>query len=118
MQACNLVKTDDVSKIKLCSKHFFPNDFIDANAKLIGGRMTLKSKAFPRKFVPNIIVKTNTSEAVISPLQSTSAIEQGTYLYQKLIISIPIFSCFSMHLMILTIDLLFNRDSLHLYRIL
>jgi hypothetical protein len=62
---------DNVSKVKICSLHFTPGDYVEPNAKLRGGRMVLKQGAVP---VPSIVVYNpppsaiNVSYEVSSPM--------------------------------------------------
>jgi hypothetical protein len=62
---------DNVSKVKICSLHFTPGDYVEPNAKLRGGRMVLKQGAVP---VPSIVVynpppsAVNVSYEVSSPM--------------------------------------------------
>ncbi|KAF5275077.1 hypothetical protein FQA39_LY07014 [Lamprigera yunnana] len=47
-QVCGLSeKVDDVSRVKICTLHFTPNDYTQPYAKLRGGRLVLKKTAVP-----------------------------------------------------------------------
>ncbi|XP_031342771.1 uncharacterized protein LOC116170464 isoform X2 [Photinus pyralis] len=47
LQACTLSELDNVKNIRLCSRHFNNDDFIDLNARRHGGHITLKRNACP-----------------------------------------------------------------------
>lgn len=52
MEVCGLNQDEDVSHIRLCSKHFKSSDYIDINAKSLGGRLSLKDGSIPSVKVP------------------------------------------------------------------
>ncbi|KAF2883187.1 hypothetical protein ILUMI_22987 [Ignelater luminosus] len=47
LQACNLTPEDNVNSLKICSKHFKEDDFVDLNARRFGGIIRLKTNAVP-----------------------------------------------------------------------
>ncbi|XP_023312362.1 uncharacterized protein LOC108916116 [Anoplophora glabripennis] len=54
MNACQLDKeNDDVSNTYLCSQHFKPDDYIDINAKKLGGCLRLKPGIIPSVLLPS-----------------------------------------------------------------
>ncbi|XP_019864748.2 uncharacterized protein LOC109594027 isoform X2 [Aethina tumida] len=52
MEVCGLNQDEDVSHIRLCSKHFKSSDYVDINAKSLGGRLSLKDGSIPSVKVP------------------------------------------------------------------
>jgi len=54
-QICNFKVYDDVSRLLVCSNHFTPDDYLEPNAKQLGGKLRLKRDRIPSVSVPNRI---------------------------------------------------------------
>ncbi|CAH0553834.1 unnamed protein product [Brassicogethes aeneus] len=61
LESCDLNEADKVDTLKLCFKHFTPEDFINIKARSFGGHLTLNKNAVPSVDVPTKVVKPSPS---------------------------------------------------------
>lgn len=66
---CNLVDNDDVSRLKICSKHFKSDCFIEVNAKQFGKNYRLKPFSVPSLVAPKPVKKASVHQGIVCVLE-------------------------------------------------